>query len=139
MSEWIWTKVKTGGFFSGVKVGIEIKFVRPMTNGEAQSMTMFRDDDGKTVGKLEYEISGADSKITVFSIQDWSSPRFAEKLTKEFLGLLKKKKVKVIKIEIYDTDNKTHDKLTLFRSLGFSIESGGNVTGYTQYHLIKQL
>lgn len=138
MSEWIWTKVKTGGFFSGVKVGIEMKFVRPITNGEAQSMTMFRDDDGKVVGKLEYEISGVDSRITVFSIQDWSSSRFAEKLVKEFLDIVKKKKVKVVKIELYDTDNKTHDKLTLFRTLGFAIESGGNVTGYTQYHLIKQ-
>ena len=139
MSEFKWSKVRTGGLFSGVKVMFEYKFLRPVPNGEAQSITMYHDKQGRVLGMLEYEIRSSECKIMVFSIQDWSSPKFAEKLIKEVITISKKHKCSVCKIEIYDTDNKTHDKLTVFKGLGFGIESGGNVTGYNQYHLVKKL
>ena len=138
MSEFKWSKVRTGGLFSGVKVMIEFKFLRPIPDGEAQSITMYHDKQGRVLGMLEYEIRGKECKIMVFSIQEWSTPKFAEKLIKEVFVVCKKNKAKLCKIEIYDTDNKTHDKLSIFKRLGFGIESGGNVTGYNQYHLIKK-
>jgi hypothetical protein len=139
MAEWIWAKVRPKGLFSGVKVCIEVKFLSPLPDGETQGMILYRDKDSALLGKLEYEQRGTDSRITVFTMQEWSSQKYAECLMKECLTQLKKKKVKVIRVELYDTDNTTPQKLTLYRNMGFAIESGGNVTGYNQYHLIKHI
>lgn len=140
MAEMKWIKVRTGGLFSGVKVVLEYKFSKPVPNGEAQVITMMRDDTGQIIAKVEYEYSGQEGKITVFSVQDWENTKFSERLLKECISLLKKKKVKTCRAEIFQTDNKTHEKLVIFKKVGFAIETGhGSQAGYSSYNLIKKL
>ena len=53
----------------------------------------------------------------------------------KFLKLIRKEKGSIIEHEMYDTDDKTHNKLALFKDYGFNVESRGNITGYNQYFL----
>jgi hypothetical protein len=52
---------------------------------------------------------------------------------------MKKKRVSQVNVELYHTDSTAHKKLLLFKSKGFVVESGGNITGYHQYFLKKQM
>jgi hypothetical protein len=136
MSEVEMGKIKLGGFFGPIeKVIYEHKFEHPTPDGEIKSINMFKSDDGEQLGKFEYLISESTLKINVFNIMNWSSSRYAEALMEKLLRLAKKAKVREITHEMYDTDNKTHNKLMLFKDKGFVVESRGNITGYNQYYL----
>jgi len=139
MSEWYDGKIKTGGFFSSVKVMYEVKYIGPTADGEIRSITQIKEKDGSTLAKLEYQQSPTLAKITMFAVYDWSTPNFAIGLMKLYLKRIKKEKIPIVEIEIYDTDNTTHNQLTLFKKFGFGIESGGNLIGYNKYHLKKKL
>lgn len=133
MPEYEMEKIKTGGFFSpALKVMYEIKFLHAVPNGEAKSICMF-DDCGKSLGRLEYNRSGDNAKIACFAMDDWTSTKYAEQLLSRFIRHMKKDKVTIIDSELYQNDDKIHQKLTVFRGCGFHIETGGSLTGYTQY------
>ncbi len=139
MSEWFDGRVKTGGFFSSVKVMYEVKYIGPTHDGEIRSITQIREKDGVTTSKLEYSKSPQKAKISMFSVYDWSTPNYAAGMMKLLIKRLKREKVPMVEIEIYDTDNTTHNQLTLFKKFGFGIEAGGNITGYNKYHLMKKI
>jgi len=132
-------KVKLGGLFSSsVKVMYEIKYMSPVAGGDARSIHMFN-DDGKVIGKLEYERTGSNAKIYKISIDDWSSNKYPERLLLKFIKDMKKLSVHNIETEIFDTDNKTHELLLIFKRQGFQVSNVGNVTGYNQYLLKRSM
>ena len=136
MSEVEMGKIKLGGFFGpSERVIFEFKYERPTEEGEVKSISMFKDTDGELLAKLEYLRNGTTIKLNVFNIMNWSSMRYAEAFMSKFLRLMRKEKAHLIEHEMYDTDNKTHNKLTLFKDSGFLVESRGNITGYNQYYL----
>ena len=136
MSEVEMGRIKHGGFFGpSERVIYEYKFEHPTSEGEIKSISMYKDVDGEQVGKLEYLKNGAKVKLNVFNIMDWSSTKYAEALLAKFLKVMRKEKAQVIEHQMFDTDDKTHSKLVLFRENGFSVESRGNITGYSEYFL----
>jgi len=136
MSEVEMGRIKLGGVFGPTeRVIFEYKFERPTENGEVRSINMFKDNDGAQLGKLEYQRKGTSAVLNVFNVMDWSSPKYGEALMEKFLKIMRKEKVRVIDHEMYDTDNKTHNKLMLFKNNGFLVESRGNITGYHQFYL----
>jgi hypothetical protein len=140
MSELEMGRIKLGGFFGpSESVIFEFKFERPTENGEVKSINMFKKDDGDQLGKLEYQRNGTSSKLTVFNVINWTSEKYAEALMDRFLRIMKKEKVNFVEHEMYDTDDKTHQKLTLFKNIGFVVESRGNITGYSQYYMTLKM
>ncbi|MCK5559173.1 MAG: hypothetical protein KAJ51_01210 [Thermoplasmata archaeon] len=139
MAEYEIGKIKMGGMFSTERVGFMIKFESPLPNGEKKTISMFHEKDGRPLGRLEYSKSNTTSKLNTFVIQDWSSIKYAEGLLTKFLTSMKKQGVKMIDHELYDTDDKTHQKLRLFKRFGFEVENRGNITGYNQYYMKLQL
>jgi sRNA-binding regulator protein Hfq len=136
MSELEMGRIKLGGFFGPTeKVIFEYKFERPTEAGEVKSINMFKDIDGEQLGKLEYQRNGTSTKLNVFNVLNWSSSRYGEALLEKFLRIMRKEKVRIIEHDMYDTDDKTHIKLTLFKNNGFQVESRGNITGYSQFYL----
>lgn len=140
MSEIEMDKIKLGGLFGpSEKIIYEFKFERPTTEGEVKSINMYKESDGDQLGKVEYLKNGGTIKLNVFNITNWSSSRYAEALMTKFLKLMRREKAHMIEHEMYDTDDKTHNKLTLFKDFGFFVESRGNITGYNQYFLTKNV
>ena len=140
MSEVEMGRIKLGGLFGpSERVIFEFKFERPTEEGEVKSINMFKDSDGEQLGKLEYQTNGKKSRLNVFNILNWTTPRYGEALMDKFLRIMHKEKIQFIEHEMYDTDDKTHHKLTLFKDKGFEVESRGNITGYNQYYLRKQI
>ena len=128
-------RIKHGGLFGhSEKVIYEHKFERPTAEGEVKSKNLYK-DDGEQLGKVEYLSNGGTLKIYVFNILNWTTPLYAEALLSKIIKVMRKEKAKLIEHEMYDTDDKTHHKLTLFRDYGFNVESRGNITGYNQYFL----
>jgi hypothetical protein len=129
-------KIKHGGLFGQTeRVIYEHKFERPTAEGEVKSINMYKESDGEHLGKVEFVNNGGTLKLHVFNILNWTTPLYAEALLNKILKVMRKEKVKMIEHEMYDTDDKTHHKLTLFRDYGFHVESRGNITGYNQYYL----
>ena len=140
MSELERGKIKHGGLFGPSEwVIFEFKFERPTPEGEVKSINMFKDSDGEVLAKLEYQKNGSTARLNVFNVQNWSTVKYGETLLLKFLRLMRKEKVALIEHEMYDTDDKTHYKLTLFKEFGFEVESRGNITGYNQYFLSKNI
>jgi hypothetical protein len=140
MSEIEMGKIKLGGLFGPTeKVIFEYKFERPTPEGEIKSINMYMESDGDHLGKIEYLVNGGTVKLHVFNILNWSSSKYAETLMTKFLKLMGKERARLIEHEMYDTDDKTHKKLTLFKDFGFNVESRGNITGYNQYFLTRNV
>ena len=139
MADYEFGKIKMGGMFSSIKVGYQIKFESPLPNGEKKSINMFLEADGKPLGRLEYSKTEKKSRLNTFVIQDWSSIKYAEGLLTKYLTSMKRQGVNLIDHELYDTDDKTHQKLQLFKRFRFSVENRGNITGYNQYYLTLNL
>ncbi len=140
MSEIEMGKIKLGGLFGpSERVIYEFKFERPTTEGEVKSISMYKESDGDVLGKVEYLKNGGNVQLNVFNVLNWSSSMYAQALLEKFLKLMRKEKAFKIQHEMYDTDDKTHNKLTLFKEFGFEVESRGNITGYNQYFLSKNL
>ncbi len=136
MSEIEMGRIKHGGFFGpSEKVIYEFKFERPTSEGEVKSINMYKESDGDHLGKIEYIKNGNTIKLSVFNIMNWNSTKYAETLLEKLLKVLRKEKGTAIEHEMYDTDDKTHMKLTMFKNFGFEVESRGNITGYNQYFL----
>ena len=136
MSEIEMGRIKLGGFFGpSERIIFEYKFERPTAEGEIKSINMYKESDGDHLGKIEYLNNGGSIKINVFNILNWETHKYAETLMEKFLRLMRKEKGSNIEHEMYDTDDKTHNKLTLFKEYGFNVESRGNITGYNQYFL----
>ena len=139
MAEFEIERIKTGGFFSPkIKLMYQIKYEGNDPNSEAKSINLF-DSDGNALGRLEYSLNNGTAQIATFTINEWSSDLYAERLLSKFLFHMKKKKVNQVNVELYHTDNTAHKKLLLFKSKGFVVESGGNITGYHQYFLRKHM
>ncbi|UCH89545.1 MAG: hypothetical protein JSV49_02545, partial [Thermoplasmata archaeon] len=115
----------------------EIKYESTDPNVESKSINMY-DEEGKALGRLQYTINGGTAQIGTFSINEWQN-LYAERLLSRFLVHMKRRKVNQVSVELYHTDNTSHKKLLLFKSKGFIVESGGNITGYHQYFLKKQM
>ena len=140
MSQLAKGKIKSGGFFGPSEwVIYEFKYERPTTEGEVKSINMYKDKEGDPLGKLEYAKNGSSVKLNVFNILDWSSNKYGIALLDKFIKMMRKEKAAKIEHEMYDTDDKTHHKLTLFKEFGFYVESRGNITGYSQYYLTLNL
>ena len=140
MSEVEMGRIKLGGLFGpSEKVIFEFKFEHPSAEGEIKSINMYKESDGAQLGKLEYLVNGATAKLNVFNITDWSTSKYGEALLAKFLKQVRKEKAHTIVHQMFDTDNKTHNKLTLFRENGFTVESRGNITGYSEYYLTINL
>jgi hypothetical protein len=140
MSEIEMGRIKLGGLFGpSERVIYEFKFERPTAEGEVKSINMYKESDGDVLGKVEYLKNGGTIRLNVFNILNWSSSRYAQALMEKFLKLMRKEKAFKIEHEMYDTDDKTHNKLTLFKEFGFEVESRGNITGYNQYFLSKNI
>lgn len=136
MSEIEIGKIKHGGLFGpSEKIIFEFKYERPTAEGEIKSISLYKEADGEHLGKVEYINNGSTVKLNVFNIMNWSSEKYASALMDKFLKEMRKKKAQSIIHEMYDTDDKTHHKLTLFRDTGFEVENRGNITGYNQYYL----
>jgi hypothetical protein len=136
MSELFTGRIKLGGFFGpSEKVIYELKFERPAAEGEVKSINMYKESDGDHLGKIEYLNNGGTVKLSVFNILNWSNHKYAETLMEKLIKILRKEKITSIIHEMYDTDDKTHNKLALFKDFGFHVESRGNITGYNQYYL----
>ena len=132
------SKIKTG-MFSGKNVGYESKLVRPTATGEVRSITMYDGDSGMRLGGIQYEIDGSSVKVDGFSFSDWSDLRVPEGFIKYFMKKMKKRGVKNLNVEIYNTDSNTHNKLKVFKNLKFVADNAGNMTGYQSWMLIKTL
>lgn len=140
MSEVEMGRIKLGGLFGpSEKVIFEYKYEHPTSEGEAKSINLYKENDGANLGKIEYVLNDSKIKVNVFNIMDWSSPKYAEALMAKFLRLMRKEKVQIIEHQMFDTDNKTHTKLALFKDNGFLVESRGNITGYSEYYLMLNL
>ena len=136
MSEVEMGRIKLGGFFGpSEKVIYELKYEHPTSEGEVKSISMYKDVDGAQLGKIEYLSNDSKVKLNVFTVMDWSSPKYGEALMLKFLKLIRKESARFIEHQMYDTDDKTHNKIALFRESGFSVESRGNITGYSEYYL----
>ncbi len=140
MSELEMGRIKLGGLFGpSEKVIFEYKYEHPTADGEVKSINMFKSKDGEQLGKIEYLKNGNAMKLQVFNIFNWTSTRYGEALMAKFIKVANKEKVHSIEHEMYDTDDKTHNKLTLFKNHGFLVESRGNITGYNQFYLRKEM
>jgi hypothetical protein len=132
-------RIKTGGFFSpAIKLMYQIKHEGTDPTVETKSINMF-DKEGNALGRLEYSIRNGVASIAAFTINEWTTNLYAERLLSKFLFHMKKKKVSQITVELYHTDSTSHQKLLLLKSKGFVVESGGNITGYQQYFLKKHM
>jgi hypothetical protein len=120
LAEYEIEKIRTGGLFSGVKVGYMFKYERAAEGGEVHSISMFHYDDGRLLARLEYTKFPEAAKVNSFVVNDWSTPKFGESLLRKFIRLM-------------------NNQLQLYRNFGFNIESAGNITGYTQYTLRRIL
>ncbi|MGA1848356.1 MAG: hypothetical protein ACMUHB_03355 [Thermoplasmatota archaeon] len=138
MVDYEYGKIKTG-LFSGKSVGYESKLVRPTSTGEVRSLTMYDYDTSKRLGSMEYEIDGNQVKVNGFSFADWSDPRLPEGFIKYFMKKMKKRGVSKVTVELYDTDANTHNKLTVFKSLKFTTDTTGNMTGYQSWLMIRTI
>jgi hypothetical protein len=139
MAEFEIERIKTGGFFSPkIKLMYQIKFESTDPGIETKSINLF-DAEGNALGRLEYTINNGVAQIGTFTINEWITDLYAERLLAKFIYHMRKRKVAQITVELYHTDNTAHKKLLLFKSKGFSVESGGNITGYQQYFLKKQM
>jgi len=132
------SKIKTG-LFSGKNVGYESKLIRPTATGEVRTITMYDGDSGRRLGGLEYEIDGSVSKVNGFSFSDWKDPKLAEGFVKYFMKKMKKRGVKKLQVELYDTDANTHYKLGVFKNLKFTTDTTGNMTGYQSWLLTRDI
>jgi hypothetical protein len=140
MSEVEMGRIKLGGLFGPTeRIIFEYKFERPTPEGDVKSINMYKDKDGEHLGKLEYAINGGSVKLNVFNIFNWTSTRYGEALLTKFIKIVQKERAKRIDHEMYDVDDKTHHKLTLFKDFGFNVESRGNITGYSQFYLYMQM
>ena len=140
MSEVEMGRIKLGGFFGpSEKVIYEHKFEHPSSEGEIKSISMFKESDGEQLGKLEYLINGTSVRLNVFNILNWSTPKYAEAFLAKFLKQVRKEKARLIEHQMFDTDGKTHKKISLFRENGFIVESRGNITGYSEFYLQMNL
>ena len=129
-------KIKLGGFLGPTeRVIFEYKFERPTAEGEVKSINMYKESDGDQLGKVEYVNNAGKIRLHAFNIMNWSINQYAQALLAKFLRLARKERVHLIEHEMYDTDDKTHNKLLLFKEHGFDVESRGNITGYNQYFL----
>jgi len=132
-------RIKTGGLFSpSIKLMYQIKFESTDPYNESKTIEMF-DKEGNELGRMEYSMNDGTAQIGTFTIHNWDTKLYAERLLNKFLFHMKKRKVRQVTVELYHTDSTAHQKLLLFKSKGFSVESGGNITGYHQYFLKRQL
>jgi len=128
-------KIKLGGFFSPSKsLMYEVTHMHAVTGGDARSITMYA-EDGKRIGKLEYERTGRDCRIYKITVDDWSTSAYAADFLTFFMKEMKKSRVNKVITEVFDTDTNTHGLLSVFRKAGFKVNNIGNVTGYNQYEV----
>jgi hypothetical protein len=131
-------KIKTG-LFSGKSVGYESKLIRPTATGEVRSLTMYDYETQKRMGAMEYEVDGSQVKVNGFTFSDWKDMKYPEGFVKFFLKKMKKRGITKVIVELYDTGNTTHDKLTVFKNMKFRTDNTGNMTGYQSWLLIRDL
>ena len=132
-------RIKSGGVFSKrLEVLVETKFIRESSSGETKLIMMY-DDKYNPVVKIQYTLSGLESKIDIFTVSDWSTNIYAEEMLKRFIRLMKKEGAKRISGLVYATDNKIGELLNVLRDNGFQINSGGSYTGYAQYNISRKL
>jgi hypothetical protein len=128
-------KIKLGGFFSPSKTLMyEVTHMHPVSGGDARSITMYS-EDGKRIGKMEYERGGRECRIFKITVDDWSTSAYAADFLAYFMKEMKKARVGKVTTEVFDTDVNTHKLLTVFRKAGYSVSNIGNVTGYNQYEV----
>jgi hypothetical protein len=131
-------KIRTG-LFSGKSVGYESKLIRPTATGEVRSLTMYDYESQKRMGAMEYEIDGNQVKVNGFNFNDWKDLKYPEGFVKFFLKKMKKRGISKVIVELYDTGNTTHDKLTVFKNMKFRTDNTGNMTGYQSWLLIRDI
>jgi hypothetical protein len=100
---------------------------------------MYDVDTHRRLGGLDYEVDGPNVKVNGFSFTDWKDMRLPEGFIKHFVKKMKKKGIKKVMVELYDTDSNTHNKLTLFRNMKFVTDTTGNMTGYQSWLLIREI
>lgn len=138
--DYISEKIKTGGLFSGsIKVAYLIRAVRESGDSEEKQIEMRREDTGAEVGRLEYDRQGDTARLRTIQATDWSNPVFASRLLKKFISSMKKKRVRTIHAEVYQTDDAAQARINILKANGFRIERGGNITGYNQYFFTLKL
>ena len=131
-------KIKTG-LFSGKNVAYESKLIRPTATGEVRSITMYDGESGRRLGSMEYEIDGSSVKVNGFAYDTWRDVRLPEGFIKHFIKKMRKRGVKEVIVELYDVDANTHNKLSVFKSLKFVIDTTGNMTGYQSWQLTRTI
>jgi len=136
MVERIIRKIRTGGFFSPSKtVMYEVQHMHPVSGGDARAITMYS-DEGRRIGKMEYERTGRDCKIYKITVDDWTTDAYARDLLVYFMKEMKGFRVSKVITEIFDTDANTHSLLTTFRNAGYIVKNIGNQTGYNQFEVV---
>ncbi|MCD6383148.1 MAG: hypothetical protein J7L88_01650 [Thermoplasmata archaeon] len=142
MAELEVAKIKKG-LFKSERVVFENVYVRSTPEGEVREITMYREtpneEEETKVGTIEYEIEGDTVKIHTIAMENWDDVNYAKFFLNYFLKKMKGLGKKKVVAELYDVDNKTHAKLSLFKSMKFTIDSTGNMTGYQSWILTREI
>jgi len=105
----------------------------------SESVKMF-DGEGTQVGKLTYAVKPDTISVTHFHFDIWEDNQdYPQRFIKWFEGYAKKKKAKILRIEVFERDSKTYDLVSILRQMGYTPTATGFMKGRTSYELQKKL
>ena len=112
--------------------GIETEFVR---------MYVEHEDEATVVGQAAYAIDEKNEfNLQVITVNDWAEDTaVVERLLKFLEGVAKRKKVKVMKCELYMSDAKTVDKIEKMKACGWDTQEVGRTGQRSSYTLVRRL
>jgi hypothetical protein len=117
--------------------GIETEFVRmyvevPLEGG---------DEEATVVGQTAYAIDEKNEfNLQVITVNDWSEETaVVERMLKFLEGVAKRKKVKLMKCELYMSDAKTVDKIEKMKACGWDTLEVGRTGQRSSYTLVRRL
>lgn len=121
-------------------VVFEVKEENLPSANKMEAVNMYN-KEGKILGKITYALL-PDQKVEIqgFNIDDWTEKfRYGSRLLKWYVGRMRKRGFVSISGGIFSTDTRTHNKLEIFKDLGFQVKEMGSMAGHTEYQVMMEL
>jgi len=130
----------TNVFKKRKKVFFEVVPEEGLGEYAAETVIMF-DSEGAQVGKLTYANKPEKViQVTHFHIDLWEEKQdHPQRFIKWFESYARKKKTKILRIEVFERDAKTYDLVQVLRGMGYAPTATGFMKGRSAYELQKKL
>lgn len=121
------------------KVTFELS--REHFQGSETEFIKLYDTEGTTLGQIAYTMgTSGELHVQVLTVMDWT-PEAAtvERLCKAVERAAKRRKVKLLKAELYMSDAKTTDKIEGMKAAGWDTQDVGRMGQRSSYTLVRKL